>query len=124
MARKQLTEQQQAFLEILFEDTVKGDFKLAKQLAGYADTTPVSYIVNALEDEILEAAKKYITRVSPKAVMSLAGVLDDPTQLGVKEKILAAKDLLDRAGLAKTEKVEVSGQGVFLLPPKRGADDD
>jgi hypothetical protein len=122
--KKVLTEQQQRFLEILFEDEVKGNFVLAKKLAGYADTTPTSSIVKSLEDEILEAAKSYITRVSPKAVMSLAGVLDDPTQLGVKEKILAAKDLLDRAGLAKTEKVEVSGQGVFLLPAKRGEDDE
>ena len=53
--------------------------------------------------------------------MALAGALNDPTQLGLKEKMAAAKDLLDRAGLGKVEKMEVTGSGgVFYLPPKEG----
>jgi hypothetical protein len=34
----------------------------------------------------------------------------------------AAKDLLDRAGLGKVDKVDVSssGGGIFYLPPKDG----
>jgi hypothetical protein len=51
--------------------------------------------------------------------MAVIGGIDDPTQLGIKEKLNAAKDLLDRAGLIKTEKIEVSGGGgVMLLPAK------
>ena len=52
------------------------------------------------------------------------GVLLDPTQLGVREKMAAAKDILDRTGFAKTEKVEVGGTGaIFYLPPKDKSDD-
>jgi hypothetical protein len=42
--------------------------------------------------------------------------------LGIKDKMAAAKDLLDRAGLGKVEKVDVSSSsgGIFYLPPKEG----
>ena len=34
--------------------------------------------------------------------------------------MVAAKDLLDRTGYAKTEKMEVTAQsGLFILPPKQ-----
>lgn len=119
MARN-LTENQQKFLEVLFEEA-QGDVVLAKQLAGYSDKTPTRLIVESLKDEIAEATRSYFARSAPKAVMALAGALNDPTQLGLKEKMAAAKDLLDRAGLGKVEKMEVTGSGgVFYLPPKEG----
>jgi hypothetical protein len=35
--------------------------------------------------------------------------------------MVAAKDLLDRAGLSKVDKVEMTASGgVFYLPPKEG----
>jgi hypothetical protein len=35
--------------------------------------------------------------------------------------MLAAKDIMDRAGFVKTEKVEVTAkEAVFILPAKRG----
>jgi hypothetical protein len=119
MARN-LTENQQKFLEVLFEEA-QGDVVLAKQLAGYSDKTPTRLIIESLKDEIAEATRSYFARSAPKAVMALAGALNDPTQLGLKEKMAAAKDLLDRAGLGKVEKMEVTGSGgVFYLPPKEG----
>ena len=37
----------------------------------------------------------------------------------------AAKDILDRTGYMKTEKVEIGGAGaIFLLPPKNSDDED
>jgi len=52
----------------------------------------------------------------------MVNALYDPTELGIKEKMAAAKDLLDRAGLGKVDKVDVSssGGGIFYLPPKEG----
>jgi hypothetical protein len=45
--------------------------------------------------------------------------MDDPAQIGTKEILASAKDLLDRAGLAKTEKMEIKAAGgLFILPPK------
>ena len=47
MAR-QLTEQQQQFLSVLFEEA-GGDILTAKKLAGYSDTTSTSSVVNSLK---------------------------------------------------------------------------
>lgn len=117
---KQLTELQQKFLEVLF-DEAGGDVVAAKKLAGYSDNTPTRLIVDALKDEITEATRTYFSRIAPKAAMAMTQALYDPTELGLRDKMSAAKDLLDRAGLGKTEKVDVtSSGGVFYLPPKEG----
>ena len=117
---KQLTEMQQKFLEVLF-DEAGGDVVQAKKLAGYSDNTPTRLIVDALKDEITEATRTYFSRIAPKAAMAMTQALYDPTELGLRDKMSAAKDLLDRAGLGKTEKVDVtSSGGVFYLPPKEG----
>lgn len=119
MARN-LTENQQKFLEVLF-DEAGGDVVLAKKLAGYSENTPTRLIVEALKDEIADATRTYFARIAPKAAMAMTGALYEPTELGIKEKMTAAKDLLDRAGLGKVEKMEVSGSGgIFYLPPKEG----
>jgi len=121
MAKKNLTENQQKFLEVLFDEAY-GDVVLAKKLAGYSDNTPTRLIVEALKDEISDATRSYFSRTAPKAVMALVSALNDPTELGIKDKMAAAKDLLDRAGLGKVDKVDVSssGGGIFYLPPKEG----
>ena len=115
---RELTEKQRLFLDVLF-DKAQGSIVQAKKLAGYSDGTSSSEVVRSLKDEINEATREYLARVAPKAAFSMANVLDDPTELGIKEKIVAAKDLLDRTGHAKTEKMEVnSSTGLFILPPK------
>jgi len=120
MAR-QLTENQQKFLEVLFDEAA-GDVVLAKKIAGYSDKTPTRLIIEALKDEIADATRTRFARSAPRAVMALVGALNDPTELGIKEKMAAAKDLLDRAGLGKVDKVDVSSSsgGVFILPSKEG----
>ena len=117
MART-LTERQQRFLEVLFDDA-GGDVVAAKKLAGYGDNSSTSAIVEALKDEIAEKTRTYFARTAPKAAYALMGALQNPTELGIKEKMIAAKDVLDRAGLGKVDKVDVtSGGGIFYLPPK------
>ena len=118
---KNLTEKQQTFLSVLF-DEAQGNVARAKSLAGYAEGSSTTSLVNALKDEIQEATKNYLARVAPRAAFSMANALDDPTELGVRDKMSAAKDLLDRAGLGKVERVDVnsSGGGVFILPAKEG----
>jgi hypothetical protein len=119
MART-LTERQQRFLDVLFDDA-GGDVVAAKKLAGYGDNSSTTAIVEALKDEIAEKTRTYFARTAPKAAYALMGALQDPTQLGIKEKMIAAKDVLDRAGLGKVDKVDVtSGGGIFYLPPKEG----
>ena len=120
---KQLTEKQQAFLSVLF-DEAQGNVAKAKSLAGYAEGSSTTSLVNALKDEIQEATKNYLARVAPRAAFSMANALDDPTELGVRDKMSAAKDLLDRTGFIKTDKIEVAApDGIFILPPKKDESD-
>ena len=63
--------------------------------------------------------KKFLATRGPQAAWSMMEILNNPTDLGNKEKMAAAKDLLDRAGFVKTEKVEVKAESpLFILPPK------
>ena len=120
---KKLNEKQQLFMQVLF-DEAEGDVVQAKKLAGYSDGTATRVVVEGLKDEIFEATKTYMSRLGPKAAVAYGSALLDPTQLGVKEKMVAAGQILDRAGVVKTEKVAVEASGgLFILPPKESTDD-
>lgn len=123
MAR-QLTGKQQVFLDVLF-DEAGGNMATAKKLAGYSDTSSTTEIVKGLKEEILEATQMYMARNAPKAAMAMTGALYDPTELGIRDKMVAAKELLDRVGLVKTEKMQVEASGgVMLMPPKAVVEDE
>lgn len=122
MARP-LTDQQKLFLEVLF-DEANGDVVLAKKLASYSPTYPTSAIIKTLENEIIEATKSYLSRSGPKAAIGVVSVLDNPTNLGNKDKLAAAKDILDRIGVSKTEKIDITSNGIFILPSKAVDDDE
>ena len=80
-----------------------------------------SLIIKAIKDEVLEATQMYMASNAPKAAFAMANGLDDPTELGFRDKMTAARDLLDRTGFMKTEKINVeSSGGVFVLPAKEG----
>ena len=131
---KELTEKQRKFLDVLF-DEANGDVTQAKLLAGYAPTSSTSDIVRGIKEEVLEATQMFMARNAPRAAVAMVSGINDPTELGMREKMTAAKELLDRTGLVKTEKmqvgliktekvqVEASG-GVILMPPKNTAEED
>ena len=117
-----LTEKQQKFLDVLFEEA-HGDFVQAKRLAGYSDNMSTSEVIKSLKDEVLERTNMYLARSAPRAAMAMVGALVDPTELGIKEKMTAAKEVMDRVGIIKSEKIQVeSSGGVMILPPKRPTD--
>tara|TARA_R100000234_G_scaffold48498_3_gene29018 strand:- start:447 stop:821 length:375 start_codon:yes stop_codon:yes gene_type:complete len=123
MAR-QLTGKQQVFLDVLF-DEAGGNMATAKKLAGYSETSSTTEIVKGLKEEILEATQMYMARNAPKAAIAMTGALYDPTELGIRDKMVAAKELLDRVGLVKTEKMQVEASGgVMLMPPKAVVEDE
>tara|TARA_A100001015_G_C14975559_1_gene707097 strand:+ start:1277 stop:1651 length:375 start_codon:yes stop_codon:yes gene_type:complete len=123
MARK-LTDRQQKFLDVLFTDA-NGNIKDAKVIAGYSPATNNQEIIKSLKEEILEATQIYMASNAPKAAMAMVGGLYDPTELGIKDKMSAAKELLDRSGLVKTEKMQVeSTGGVMLMPAKQVSEED
>ena len=116
---RELTDRQKLFLEVLF-DKANGDPVQAKLLAGYSENSSTSAVVASMKDEIMEATQLYMSRNAPKAAVAMVSGMDDPTQLGIRDKLGAAKELLDRVGLIKTEKVQVEAScGVMILPPKK-----
>ena len=120
---RNLTEKQQKFLDVLFEEA-GGNLVKAKKLAGYADAVTSRQVAEPLAEEIAALTKKFIASSATKAAYSMFEVMNNPTDLGNKEKMAAAKDVLDRSGFIKTEKVEVSAASpLFILPQKSDEDE-
>tara|TARA_R110000824_G_scaffold2610_4_gene12084 strand:+ start:125 stop:499 length:375 start_codon:yes stop_codon:yes gene_type:complete len=123
MARK-LSERQQKFLDALFAEA-NGNIKDAKIIAGYSPNSNNNEIIKSMKEEILDATQLFMASNAPKAAVAMVTGIDDPTQLGIRDKMSAAKELLDRTGLIKTEKVQVEASGgVMLMPTKQVVEDD
>ena len=122
MTEKKYTEKQAAFLEALMGEA-RGNIRKAMNLAGYSKGTNQGEVTGPLREEIIERASMMLAMNAPKAAHGLIDVLNDPTALGARNAINAAREVLDRTGLIKKEKIEVTnnGGGMFILPPK--ADD-
>lgn len=117
---KELTPRQSALIDALMYEA-KGDIRAAMKIAGYADSTSTREAIKPIQDEVIEAATLLIAMNSPKAAYRMVGVLDNPASLGAKNTVAAAKEVLDRAGVIKREKIEIetSGGGIFILPAKK-----
>ena len=119
---KQLTEQQQTFLSALFGEA-HGNPKIAGEIAGYSEHS-YPKVVKSLKDEIIQRAEEVMPSYSPKATMGLVKALDEDGSVpGASIRVEAAKQILDRVGITKKEKLDVnlkSLSGVFILPPKDG----
>ena len=109
-----MTEKQQIFLEALF-GPAKGNFVKAKQMAGYSDNVATSQVVEPLREEIAIRTRQFISDNGPKAVWAMMDIMDNPTDLGSKEKMAVAKDFLDRAGFKASEKVEVTTKSPLFI---------
>jgi hypothetical protein len=121
---KELTDKHKKFLDVLF-DEAGGNATAAKRLAGFSDGYSTREITNFLKEEIVEATQLYIAMNAPKAARAIVDGIMSPTELGIKEKLSAAKDLLDRAGFVKTDKVQVeTNNGIMILPAKDRAEED
>jgi len=117
---RKYSDKQLAFLDAMAGDA-KGNINQAIKLAGYAAVSHRD-VVPYLQDELILIAEYILAYNGAKAAFGMVGVLDDPTALGAKNSVAAAKEVLDRIGIVKKEKLEVSsndGSGIFILPPKR-----
>ena len=119
---RELKEQQQSFLTALFGEA-EGSPKKAGEIAGYAQNS-YPKVVKALKEEILERAEYSLALNSAKAVKGLVDALDEDGKTpGVNIRMEAAKQILDRVGLVKKDKIDITGQvahGIFILPAKDG----
>jgi len=114
---RELTDKQKLLLDLLPE--TKFDPVEAARRAGYAHPQSA---VRSVRKEIQMIAEELLMNSSLEAASLLREImLSEKPILGVKEKMEAAKTLLDRAGFAKKETIQhehkVSG-GVFILPEK------
>ena len=117
---KNLTEKQECFLENLFGQA-RGNPREAAKLAGY-DENGYQKVIKSLKQEIIERAEGVLATHSPKAVMGMVNALDDDGSIpGANTRLEAAKQILDRVGISKTERIDVNAKvqhGIFILPPK------
>lgn len=117
-----LTEQEQLFLEYLFQEAA-GDVRAAMSLAGYPKSQTITSLLSKLHDEVIQKAREYLVGHTPEAVIKMIGVMRDPSTPGTPNLLKAAQEIMDRAGLVKEEKVAVTSGGVVFLPEKRKPND-
>jgi hypothetical protein len=117
--KKELTIKQQTFLEKLLESG--GDPKIAAELSGYSGGH--YQLVKSLKTEILDLAEGILAQSAPQAALKLVQVMNsDAPMPQANIRIQAAQTILDRVGLGKTERLDVTHKsegGLFILPAKQ-----
>ena len=118
-----MTPKQKLFINALFGEA-QCNYRDAMDIAEYSKNTSINDVLKGCEEEIISSSKNFLAANAPKAAMAIVGVIDDPVEMGTRDKLAAAKDVLDRIGVSKTDKVEVkSPQGIFILPRKNDDED-
>ena len=112
---KNLTEKQQLFLDNLVE--TGGDFKKSAELAGYSGNH---------YQEVVDLAQNVLAREAPTAAFKIIEVMKSNKPVPqANNKLAAAQTILDRVGVAKTDRIDVNhntGGGIFILPEKKAID--
>ena len=119
-----LTERQQKFLDCLIQ--TGGDPKLAADLAGYAEGSYLQ-VIKSLKNEIIDLATQILAQSAPKAAFKLVHVMESNEPIPqANVKLQAAQTILDRIGVSKTDKLDISvddsGGSLFILPAKKVID--
>ena len=116
---KELTDKQHSFLEHLVEQG--GDPKKAAELAGY--NSGHYQVVKSLKKEILDIAEGILAQSAPKAALKLVEVMNSDVPIPqANMRLQAAQTILDRVGLGRSERIDVSHKaegGLFILPSKQ-----
>ena len=119
---RKLTEKQQSFLDNLV--TTQGDFKKAAELAGYSDNH--YQVLKSLREEVVDLASDVLARSAPQAAFKLIEIMSSERPVPqATNKLSAAQTILDRVGVAKTDRVQVDHNvkgGIFILPEKQTID--
>ena len=118
--KKSLTASQEKFLDALFGEA-RGIPRRAGELAGYSEHSYPKVLRN-LKSEIVSRAENYLATHSAQAATKMVDMLEeDGTTPHAAIRLEAAKQILDRIGIAKKEKVDINVRalhGLFILPAK------
>ena len=109
------TDKQLAFLD-KYQETF--DISLSAAYAAYANKAQVTA---TLHREILTITENALALQAGKAVDTIVQALDANGTPQLRERLDAAKTILDRIGIVKKEKIEVEANvegGIFILPRK------
>ena len=121
--KKTLTEKQEKFLECLVE--TQGNPKQAAELAGYSGN--YHQVLKSLKEEVIDLASEVLAMSAPRAAFKLIEVMESDRPVPqASNKLQAAQTILDRVGVAKTERINVNhttGGGIFILPEKNDVTD-
>ena len=124
--KRSLTNTQEKFLDVLFGEA-KGNLKKAGELAGYSEHS-YPKVVRNLKQEIISRAENYLATHSAKAATKMVDMLDeDGTTPHANIRLEAAKQILDRIGIAKKDQLDINMKalhGIFILPAKDKLDKD
>lgn len=127
MSKKELTENQQKLLDLLFSDDWDGkDVRKLMDKAGYSKGTDVSHTLSSIRDEFLKRSELSLLIKTPKAMRVIDQVLDTPKPMGADTRLKAAEMIFDRTGLVKKEKLEIEGElsnAILVLPAKDQRDE-
>ena len=119
---KVLTEKQQSFLDNLIQ--TGGDPKKAAELAGYSGN--YHQVIKSLRQEVIELASDVLARSAPAAAFKLVDIMNSDHPIPqVSNKLTAAQTILDRVGVSKSDKLDVThtaAGGIFILPEKAPID--
>ena len=120
--KRNLTEKQEAFLNHLVD--TGGDFKKSAELAGYSGNH--YQILKSLKNEVVDIASDVLAREAPTAAFKLIEIMNSNKPVPqANNKLAAAQTILDRAGVVKTDKLDVNHNvsgGIFILPEKQTID--
>ena len=119
---RSLTEKQQAFLDNLI--TTGGNPKEAAELAGYSGN--YHQVIKSLREEVIQLASDVLARSAPQAAFKLVEIMNSDAPIPqVGNKLQAAQTILDRVGVAKRDRLDVTHKaagGIFILPEKQPID--
>ena len=117
-SNRKLTEKQQSFLDNLIQ--TGGDPKQAAELAGYSGNH--YQVIQTLKEEIVDLASDVLARSAPQAAFKLVDIMNSDAPIPqVSNKLTAAQTILDRVGVTKSDKLDVThtaAGGIFILPEK------
>lgn len=122
---RKLTEKQEEFLTLCQENNM--DLHKAFSLSSYKSHS-VSFVIRGLKNEILELTELMMVEEGINSVKKIVEIRDSDEPIpNVSVKLDASKTILDRIGLGKKDKVEIStesGGGLFILPAKGSEEDE
>lgn len=124
MSEKPLTEAQERFIDAIVEQ--RGNVAQACAQLDISETWGYK-LVRQLREHIIARAESILALHAPRAAFEYADALDGTTiPANQTQRMEAAKQILDRVGIIKKEKVEIDANvngGILILPPRKPVED-